>query len=451
MSLLVIHCPLKPFAGSSSKSEESARADQFAWCLCENPAEDPTAGRQGIGSAESMPYADEVLVLIPTLDVRLIETKVPLVKAKKLQQVLPSLVEEYLLAGADSVLVHALPPFLGQMGSQRTLAIIDRVWFYWLNQQLSALLAPRIRFIPDCLLLSYAKAEEPLTADQYPEIAIPSLAFKTAENEIIYTWRKSEQLGLAWVEQNPSEQLPSMVENCKPVEWSWNWLMISAVAFSRRTDIAAASLNLLLAAPNAKKTPLKLNARWQSAQAKGINGLANVYQSWVDKNLWVAPSRWAIYAISSIFIGFSLHAAWLSVDDWRWGRNLEMTAAQFLSPTSIALLAQNKTNDSVTGAFIKQLTQEERRKGQTTDADFVPMAAKVQQLKAALGKETLQKITYDGYRIDFEFKPSAIPLSASEIIKKAELLGMMVIDLGNNRYRLEPYAGLGSNTKEASL
>ena len=451
MSLLVIHCPLKPFAGSASKIEESARADQFAWCLCENPAEDPAAGLQGIGSAETMPYADEVLVLIPTLDVRLIETKVPLVKAKKLQQVLPSLVEEYLLAGADSVLVHALPPLPGQMGSQRTLAIIDRVWFYWLSQQLSALLAPRIRFIPDCLLLSYAKADEILTAHQFPEITIPSLAFKTAENEIIYTWRKSEQVGLAWVEQNPSEQLPSMVEKSKPVEWSWNWLMISAVAFSRRTDIAAASLNLLLAAPNAKKTPLKLNARWQSAQTKGINGLANVYQSWVDKNLWVAPSRWAVYAISSIFIGFSLHAAWLSVDDWRWGRNLEMTAAQFLSPTSIALLAQNKTNDSVTGAFIKQLTQEERRKGQTTDADFVPMAAKVQQLKAALGKETLQKITYDGYRIDFEFKPSASPLSASEIIKKAELLGMMVIDLGNNRYRLEPYAGLGSNAKEASL
>ena len=62
MSLLVIHCPLKPFAGSASKIEESARADQFAWCLCENPAEDPAAGLQGIGSAETMPYADEVLV-----------------------------------------------------------------------------------------------------------------------------------------------------------------------------------------------------------------------------------------------------------------------------------------------------------------------------------------------------------------------------------------------------
>ena len=67
MSLLVIHCPLKPFAGSASKSEESLRADQFAWCLCENPAENPAVGLQGISSAEKMPYADEVLVLIPTL------------------------------------------------------------------------------------------------------------------------------------------------------------------------------------------------------------------------------------------------------------------------------------------------------------------------------------------------------------------------------------------------
>ena len=41
------------------------------------------------GTTDSMPYADEALVLMPTLDVRLIEAKVPLANAKKLQQILP--------------------------------------------------------------------------------------------------------------------------------------------------------------------------------------------------------------------------------------------------------------------------------------------------------------------------------------------------------------------------
>jgi hypothetical protein len=127
-----------------------------------------------------------------------------------------------------------------------------------------------------------------------------------------------------------------------------------------------------------------------------------------------------------------------------------MTATQFLSPTSVALLAQNKTTDSVVTTLVKQLTQEERRKGLSTDADFVPMAAKLQQLKVALGKETLQKITYDGFHIDFEFKPSASPMSASEIIGKAQLLGMMVSELGNDRFRLKPYAGLGNSIKESN-
>ena len=459
MSLLIIHCPPKPFASATGKVAESSRADQFAWYLCEHPAketaEDTAVGQHGVGSPESMPYADEVLVLIPTLDVRLIETKVPLVKAKKLQQVLPSLVEEYLLAGTDGVIVHALPPLPGQIGSQRTLAIIDRAWFYWLNQQLATLLAPRMRFIPDCLVLSYIKDGDSSLVNAAQEITIPSLAYKNNENAVIFTWRKSEQVGLAWVEQAADAQLssanlPSTMGSVTPVEWSWDWLAPSAIAFSRRTDIAAASLNLMLAAPNTRKTPLKLNARWQAAQTKGLSGLSNVYQSWTDRDLWLTPSRWAIYAIGSIFIGFSLNAAWLAVDYWRWGRNLEMTATQFLSPTSVALLAQNKTTDSVVTTLVKQLTQEERRKGLSTDADFVPMAAKLQQLKVALGKETLQKITYDGFHVDFEFKPNASPISASEIIVKAQLLGMMVSELGNDRFRLEPYAGLGNSIKESN-
>ena len=54
MSLLIIHCPPKPFASATGKVAESSRADQFAWYLCEHPAketaEDTAVGQHGVGS-----------------------------------------------------------------------------------------------------------------------------------------------------------------------------------------------------------------------------------------------------------------------------------------------------------------------------------------------------------------------------------------------------------------
>jgi hypothetical protein len=70
------------------------------------------------------------------------------------------------------------------------------------------------------------------------------------------------------------------------------------------------------------------------------------------------------------------------------------------------------------------------------------MAGKLQQLKTALGMESISNMEYDGYCIDFEFKSGGELLSPRVVIQKAQSLGLMVNDLGNNRYRLQPYAGL---------
>ena len=122
---------------------------------------------------------------------------------------------------------------------------------------------------------------------------------------------------------------------------------------------------------------------------------------------------------------------------------MDLSIAQFLSPETIALLTQSKSNNSITEVFVKQTTQEARNKGFSTDADFISMAGKLQQLKNALGMESISNMEYNGYCIDFEFKPEGEPLSARQVVGKAESLGLMVTDLGNNRYRLQPYSGLG--------
>ena len=122
---------------------------------------------------------------------------------------------------------------------------------------------------------------------------------------------------------------------------------------------------------------------------------------------------------------------------------MDLSAAQFLAPETITLLTQSKGNTSILEVFVKQATQEARNKDLASDADFIAMTGKLEQLKTALGKESISSMEYNGYSIDFEFKPGGEPLSTRQVISKAESLGLMVTDLGNNRYRLQPYSGLG--------
>ena len=439
MNLLIIHCPNKPFSETVlTNGELASLQDSFEWCLCETNAMHAQYQSSGIGSIDSMPYADEVLVLIPTLDIRLIEIKVPLVKPKKLQQVLPSLVEDQVLDNIDNSLVYALPPLPGQLGSQRTVAIMNRQWLHWVSNQLKDILTPRIRLIPDCMIL-------PLESESSNTDGVSSscLAYKQIAKAIIYTWHKSTQLGISWVEHSDTKQLPSALQRIKPTEWSWEWMVSNAFNFSRRTDAGVAGINLLLAMPTPKRSIQKISFEWFKNPAPSLIGHSGTNTSWMDQDTWALPARWAIYAMSSILLGLGIYTSWLAIDNWRWKRNIDLSAAQFLAPETIALLSQSKGNTSVSEVFVKQATQEARNKGLSTDADFIAMTGKLQQLKTALGKESINSMEYNGYSIDFEFKPGGDPLNTRQVISKAESLGLMVIDLGNNRYRLQPYSGLG--------
>ena len=407
-----------------------------------------------------MPYADEVLVLLPTIDVRLIEAKVPLANAKKLQQILPNLIEEYVLAGAQSLAVQALPPMPGKPALQRVIALIDRAWFTWLSKQLENLISQRVRLIPECLLLAIPDSEN---ADS----DTPSIAYQRIEQALILTRRTGLQLGVAWVERvadhdGDSVTLPKVFQDTQAHEFSWGWLAPSAQQFLKdnaSSKSANYSLNLLPKTYR-REAGKGLSNLSNYLKRKRVDGSKSVSASatWIDPTIWRQPAQWSKYLIASIVAGYLLHLGWLVVDNWRWGNQIEVLAAQSLTPSSIAMLNQDKTQDKAMGisgsssnavitAFTKQVTQDQRRQGLVSDADFAPMAAKLQQLKAAFGPEVLQKLDYDGYAIDFEFKPGALKGSnqqtSAEVMQKARSLGLMVKALGTNRYRLEPYSGLG--------
>jgi len=470
MSLLIIRCPLKPFVGTQAHSpsdwQDLSCAEQFEWCLLDNTDNIGDAANTGAvvadtqdlalahaqfgkGTAESIPYADEALVLLPTLDVRLIEAKVPLANAKKLQQILPNLIEDYVLTGVDAIAAQALPPVPGNPALQRTLTLINRAWFHWLTKQLEHLLAPRVRLIPECLILGLANDGES-----------PLLAYQRVEDSIVFTQRTGVQLGFSWVEHEAQGinadkiALPQALAGANLKEITWDWLAPAAQAYlqiNRHSRAPNFALNLL---------PRHFKRSTYSASQGGIASIKEMLLgkskvsvqtaglAWVDPLVWRQPLNWLRYFAMSLVLGYGVYVSFMLVSNWRWGKQMELLAVQSLSPASVATLNQAKTTDSsnaILSAFAKQVTVEQRRRGNVVDADFAAMAAKLQQLKAVYGPEVLQKLEYDGYSITFEFKPNIAKIEAGELLKRARSLGMALKSVGPNQYRLEPYSGLGGD------
>ena len=474
MSLLIVRCSVKPFTGNHSglpsdsartlthAIEESGCAEHFEWCLVDKVSSEDDIGANsastilvdtGVGTTESMPYADEVLVLLPTIDVRLIEAKVPLANAKKLQQILPNLVEEYVLTGAQSLAVQALPPIPGRPAMQRVLALIDRAWLTWITNQLEALISHRVRLIPDCLVL-------PLRTED-SDIDAVTIAYQRSAANVILMQRTGEQLGIAWVERTPAigeVLIPQALQGATVLEMSWDWLASKAQQFLQdNTSSKAANFALNLLPNTFKRQKSTGLAQFSAMLKRNRNDLSSAVDSkiaWTNPALWSQPTQWAKYFVATVVVGYVLHLGWMVLDNWRRGNQMEVLAAQSLTPASIAKLNQEKAQDkavdqkancnSVMDPFIKQVTQDQRRQGFVADADFAPMAAKLQQLKIVFGSEVLQKIDYNGYGIDFEFKPGSLKQTNADVEQKTRALGLMVKALGSNRYRLLPYAGVGS-------
>jgi hypothetical protein len=462
MSTLLIRCPLKPFAGAftglAGEWEDLACAQRFEWCLVEDVevlSATPSSMQSGIGSIDSMPYADEALVLLPTLDVRLIETKVPLANPKKLQAILPTLLEEYVLSNTATLHISALPPVPGQPAMDRTLAAIDRAWFTWIAKQLEGVLSNRVRLIPDCLLLS-------LAGDG------PSLMRVREGDANVYCQRTGLQTGIAWAEYSPQAEqlgsedrdhnhnsdgaspLPSHLGTATAVPFSWAWAAPSAMAFLETNDSSRApnfALNLLPAGFKSRAGGLARNSATggNGSQSAGRNAIG---LAWVDPLTWQPALRWLGLGITAIALGFVAQLAWLGASNWRWGQQMELLAMQSLTPANMAKLGSGANQHEVLPVFLDQAIQTQRSQGAVTDADFASLAAKLQQLSSALHVQSLQQIQYSANAMEFEFKAGSLDYSSNEavlrVMASARNLGLMVKHLGGARYRLEAHAGLGA-------
>ena len=317
---------------------------------------------------------------------------------------------------------------------QRVLALIDHTWFIWLTQQLECLLSPRARLIPECFLLTLPIESGPAT-----------LAYQLLDDKLIYTQRTGVQSGVSWVEQAPLDGhvqvsiLPQALLGSALMEISWGWVASGAQDYlvtnsgGRSANFA---LNLL---PKTFKRDANSSRLGALAGLKGALFGKSLNQgdisrlAWLDPLVWRQSLHWMSYCVFAMALGFGSDLIYLGFDNWRWAHQMQLLATQSLSPASIAILNQAQANgdasnasDRVLNVFIKQVTQEQRRQSIEVDTDFAPMAAKLQQLKAVYSAQGLQKIEYDGYAMDFEFKPGSISVDHQALVKRARNLGMAV-------------------------
>lgn len=408
--LLLIHCPVNPrilHQAGASDIDFAPPAERFRWCLVEHVGYGADLRIQDTGEAvvSGMPFADEAMVLLPTVDVRLIHTRVPLISGKKLDSLLPTLVEPFLIDQRTPLRYQVFPPQAGAAAIERTISVTSESWMLWLSEQLAALPVRSVSMIPDCLLLDQPE----------PETQSRQFLQDTLGNFNVYATREGHDWGAGWVEfQDTAADSNSPLES-QPFDWAW--IAPKACAWLKQKS----GINLILQAPvKPKKQRTKQTIRWQPKVA------------WAQ---WRQPLKLATIAGMMYLAGSVLYLAILGLSNWRWQKTIEETARQnLLNPVS--------AGNALLPAYIQQAKNKVHAQGKDTPADFVPMAGKLQVLLSSYPAGLLDTVSYQATGLRFSLRNTKTAPAAAKLVQHARSLNMAVVSLGQNEFVLLPYAGL---------
>jgi len=391
ISRLLIHAPIMPRQNAEAGGFDEC-LEQFAWYL------DGPAVAHGMGSIASMPYADEAYVFILTIDVRFVTLTVPLVSRKKLQTVLPTLLEDQLLS-VQNIYPQVFAPLAGQSASLRTVAVMHQGWHDWVSLQVEALLAPSVTVLADCFIL-------PPPQDDGVNHAF---TLKLSPQTVMHVMRTGAQTGLAWLEEGNTTAQQGQK---KSRAWDWAWV--------RQAVLDETVFQTKLMTSQKRRT--------RSAKGSMRGSWSEFFQKtipWINASLGVALLSFALYGLSLILL------------NWKWQadmRTLASTALQSVPAQSTTPGAQPLAQ------LIAYTNRVQHRQGQLTSSDFLSLAAQLQQLRAQLPADAISEIDYQGSNLLVRLRSGIDP---TLVTKKANDLGMAIEPLGESRYRVLAYAGLG--------
>lgn len=390
---LYIHAPLAPRPGQDDLGGSPLEA-QFAW-YC-----DGANGKSGIGRIHEMPYADEAYVFIPTIDVRFVSLVVPTVSRKKLQTILPTLLEEHLLSTQPSQTMVFVPR-AGQPVNQRIVAVMDRSWYEWLAQELKALIAARVIVLADCFVLPAPTADS----------SVAEFHYTPAGSRLSMQVRRTGlQTGVAFLEEAPSITTP-------PLRWDWSW--VSGVSL----DEATLQTNLIHQTPQ----------RSSSAQPR-VSG------NW---SLFIRQVLLRLNSTIGIALGaFLIYSITLYILDWKWQSDMYSIASKAVQdlPPAAGTSAKDRSTDAI-NTLIDAAKRTAHRQGQLSSTDFVWLASQLQQLRAQLPADAIAQIEYQDGNLIVQMRSG---IDTALVLLKAKELGMELVMLGPQRFRLLANAGLES-------
>lgn len=416
--LLVIYCPVNPRSLHQHDQEDldiTGPAERFRWCLLQfNPKGSAAESvDHGTGGLPDVPFAEEALVLLPTIDVRLIQTKVPLVASKKLEALLPTLTEPYLLEQRAPLRYQLFPPITGTQGINRTIAVSSDAWMTWLEAALASLPVKTLRMIPDCLLLEPPGQDAGNAHQEF-------LVNQAAELAVIST-REGENWGCGWLEfGNGQAMLQSAFPAAHIQNFDWSWFVPRVLAWQQRKS----PINLMRSNTDIKKAGRSVNvktvARWQPKVRWGE---------------WQRPAKLGAIAGGVYLVGSLLYLATLVLSNWRWENTLIATVRpQLATPPPEA--------SAVLPAYVKQAVQRIHAQGQDTPADFLPMASRLQVLLNIYPTGTLESIQFDRAGLTFTLRANHSTPDKTVLLKRASSMEIALVPLAKNEYRMLPLAGL---------
>jgi len=385
---LIIRCPVRPVAINAE--DWSAQDLYFSW------ANSGEVAFERVLDLDTLPVADSVLAMIPGIDIRLIELKVPAVSAKKIIQVLPMLIEDELLSSVAETNIQLLPQALDQSQDLRLVSVMNRDWLLWLSQKLAMLNCEKIQLISESMLL-------PVSASV--------VFFQQEDKTNFYTSKKSINNVICW-SQPSTDAVLSTDPLDDPLELQE--LSVARLLSGITTEKESyESINLL---------PDEFYDFRREQQSEP--------QHWLSRDIWKAPLRWAKYATLTVcvsYLGYMLTLVW---QDRQWEAQLQHATKQVVSDRANSQTSfTNLVNDSCLAAH-KNL--------ETCGGDFERLLLTLQNVLKDTPPEALRSVEYSKKGMVFELQEST--LSNSQ--RLALLQDFSVQRLGPARFLLSPYASL---------
>lgn len=391
MTSLIIRCPARPLAYDAQAW--SLQDLYFSWMTVEH------AEFQEVLDLDACPVAEHVLVIIPDIDIRIAELKVPAVNTKKLIQVLPMLIEDELLSSVEDTRIQLLPQTSDQPPDRRLVSMMDRDWLLWLSEKLAVINCEKIQLISESMLL-------PATDS--------ILYYQEDETTRFYTSKPSPQEVTCWA-QPVNEPTLAIRERSGPPEL----LEISAAL-------------LLQGMSTEKKHYESINLLPDEFYDSRAERQSEV-QNWLSRELWKSPLQWTKYATLTLCVGYLCYVMALIWLDRRWEATLETAANQ--------VLLERTRSKELYARLVSTSCMVAHKNLENCGGDFERMLVALQNILRGTPPEALKALVYSGKGLVFELEESAL----SDSQRLAILQDNAIQRLGVGSFLLSPYARLADD------